>query len=156
MSNRVGPKAQLIRLVVLLILGAAGAVIAVNMKSPLAVSESEVRRMVKKHELIGQPLADVAKKLQHQSPGTTDGTVVFDFDQFKDWKAGSLQLDVIGGKVTAATWISPNDQFQVGGSEGSDVRQVQGDGANGGAAQGQGASQGIRAKNQGTGLRGPR
>jgi len=148
MSNRGGNKGLLIRLGVLVVLGIAGVIIALNVNSPLSISESEVRQMVRNHSLVGLPLKDAAKKLQHDAPATTDGSVVFDFDQVKGWKAGKLCLDVMNGKVTAASWL-PADGVE-------DVRQDQGDGSDGGAAQGQGAPTGIRAKNQTPGGGGPR
>jgi hypothetical protein len=125
MSSRGGSKGLLIRIIAIAILGGAAIVIVSNLKSPLTISESEVRQMVQKHELIGLTLDQAAKKLQHSSPGTTDGTVMFDFDQVKGWRAGSLAVDVVNGKVTAASLVART--FESGGSSGpanggSDVR----------------------------------
>ena len=108
MSNRAGSKGLMLRLIVLVALGAAAMVIAKYMKSPLAISESEVQTMVKQHELIGMTLGEAAKKLQHTAPNTTDGSVIFDFKQVKGWRGGAIRLDVVSGKVTAATWVDPN------------------------------------------------
>lgn len=105
MSNRAGNKGTLIRLIAILIVGGAAILIATNMRSPLSLSESRVREMVRKHQLIGISLADAAKRLQHQAPDTSDGSVVFDFKEIKGWTGGKLRLEVVGGKVTRAQWM---------------------------------------------------
>jgi hypothetical protein len=81
---------------------AAGAVYM--FRSPLSISEREARDLVKSHELIGLPLEDAGKRLQHRVPDTQDGLVILEFRQVKGWKAGPLTLDVRNGKVAAATW----------------------------------------------------
>jgi hypothetical protein len=144
MSSRGGSKGMLMRLMVIAAIGAAAIVVALALKP--SVSEGEVRRMVREGELIGLTLKDAAKKLRSEAPATTDGAVEFEFDQVKGWTAGHLLLDVVDGRVRAATWKK----------DVSDVRQDQGDGADGGASEGQGAPTGIRAKNQTSGGGGPR
>lgn len=103
MSNRAGNK--LFRLIFIAVLGAAAIAIVMNLKSPLAVSESDVRRMIQKHELVGLTLDEAAERLQHETPATMDGIVVCDFKQVKSWRAGPVCLDVKDGKVVAATWM---------------------------------------------------
>jgi hypothetical protein len=151
MSNRGGSKALLIRLAVLLVVGAFAIIVAMNIKSPLSISEGEVRKLVKDRTLVGMSLKAAAKKLQHAPPDTVDGTVVFDFANVDGWKGGSVVADVMNGTVTAVTWLAPGQNL-----EDIDARQDQGDGTGGGAAQGQGAPTGIRAKNQTSGGGGPR
>jgi hypothetical protein len=92
------------RLLSIVIVGflAAGAVYM--FRSPLSISESEVKELVRSHELVGLPLEEAGKRLQHHVPPTQDGLVVLDFKQVKGWKAGPLTLDVRDGKVAAATW----------------------------------------------------
>ncbi len=114
MSNRAGSKGLLVRLAFLVILGVAAVVIVTNMKSPLAISETEVRQMIQKRELVGLSLDAAAKKLQHEAPDTSDGTVVFDFKQVKGWHAGSVVLDVKDGRVIAATWATPDVKLEEG------------------------------------------
>jgi hypothetical protein len=102
---RVGrPVGRVIALVVVGLL-AAGAIYA--LRSPLTISESEVRQLVKRRTLIGLPLEEAGTMLQHKVPGTVDGVVVLDFKQVRGWKAGPLTLDVRFGQVTAATWGEP-------------------------------------------------
>lgn len=100
-------KAPWARLAVLGCVGVIAATVAWSMRSPLAISEAEARRLVETRELIGLALEEAGKLLQAQVPGTRDGTVVVDFKQVKEWRAGPLTLDVRGGKVTAATWGVP-------------------------------------------------
>lgn len=146
MSSRGGSKGLLIRLSVLIVIGAIAAVVALQFKS--SVSEDEVRQMVRERELIGLTLAEAAKRLHSEAPETKDGAVEFEFDQVKDWKAGKLLVEVRDGRVFAAVWVNE--------IAGNDVRQTEGDGGDGGAAEGQGAPTGIRAKNQTEGGGGPR
>lgn len=117
MSNRAGNKGLLVRLAFLVILGGAAIVIAYNLKSPLAITEVQVRKMIQKHELIGLSLDQAAEKLQHQAPPTTNGTVVFDFGEVKGWTGQSVCLDVKDGQVTAATWIPRGSNPSDGGDK---------------------------------------
>jgi len=119
MSNRGGSKSLVIRLVVLVVLGTIAIVIALNMKSPLAISEAEVKQMLRDGSLRGLTLAEAAKKLQHAAPDTADGTVIFDFNQVEGWTGGKVCVDVINGKVTAVTWLSPGTDLE---GAGNDVR----------------------------------
>jgi hypothetical protein len=152
MSNRGGSSRLFIRLGFLVVLGAIAVIVAMNVKSPLAVTESEVKQMVRDKTLVGLTLSEAAKKLQHEPPDTVDGMVVFEFANVDGWNGGSVVADVMNGKVTAASWLSPGQKID----EGSDVRQDQGNGTDGGVAQGQGAPTGIRAKNQTSSGGGPR
>ncbi|MBX3378243.1 MAG: hypothetical protein KF678_14710 [Phycisphaeraceae bacterium] len=113
MSNRGGGSASgkggLVRLLVILVIGVVGVVVALNVKSPLAISEQEVGKMLREGSLVGLSLEDAAKKLQHASPGTVDGVVVFDFDHVKGWGARKVRVDVMGGRVTAAGWMAEGE-----------------------------------------------
>jgi hypothetical protein len=100
----------LARLAAIVIIGLAGAAVVYAVRSPLAISESEAREIVRTRELIGLPLEDAGKRLQHRVPQTKDGVVVLDFKQVKAWRAGPLTLDVRDGRVTAATWGEPQGQ----------------------------------------------
>jgi len=100
-----------VRLVSIIVVGLLAAGAAYMLRSPLAVSEREARDLVAKHQLIGLPLEEAGKRLQHRVPPTQDGLVVLDFKQVKGWKAGPLTLDIREGKVTAATWgDSPSNE----------------------------------------------
>lgn len=142
-------KGGLIRLLAILVVGVVCVVVAMNVKSPLAISEAEVEEMLREGTLVGLSVEEAGKMLQHTAPATVDGVVVFDFDRVKGWKAKKVRVDVMGGRVTAAGWMAE-------GEEELDVRQDQGDGASGGALEGQGAPTGIRATNQTSGGGGPR
>ena len=106
MSNRAGNKGLLVRLILLVVIGGAAIIIVQNMKSPLAITENQVRQIINSHELVGLTLDAAAEKLQHTAPPTTDGTVIFDFKQVKGWRGQSVCLDVKDGRVTAATWAT--------------------------------------------------
>ena len=97
------PKAQLIRLAVIVVLGGAALLFVKLRGSPLALGEDEVRRIVEGHELNGLTLDEAARKLQHAATPTTDGMVVLEFSHIRGWTGGSVVLDVRGGKVVAAT-----------------------------------------------------
>ncbi len=115
MSNRAGNKGLLVRLAFLLVIGGAAIVIAMNLKSPLAITEPQVRRMIQKHELIGLSLDEAAEKLQHEAPPTVNGLVVFDFKQVKGWRGQTVCLEVKDGNVIAATWGAPDPTLNDGG-----------------------------------------
>ncbi|MFN0133933.1 MAG: hypothetical protein ACKVW3_15565 [Phycisphaerales bacterium] len=97
---------RIVRLAVLLAAGVIVLVLAARFRSPLEVSEAAVRDLVTRSTLVGLPLADAAKKLQHQAPNTTDGLVIFDFAHLSRWTAGPLQLDIRNGRVFTASWIN--------------------------------------------------
>jgi hypothetical protein len=99
------------RLIAIVIVGLLAAGAAYMFRSPLSISEREARDLVAKHQLIGLPLEQAGKRLQHRVPPTQDGLVVLDFKQVKGWKAGPLTLDIRDGKVTSATWgDSPSNE----------------------------------------------
>jgi hypothetical protein len=92
------------RLVSIVAVGLLAAAALYFFRSPLTISEREARELVKSRALVGLPLEEAGKRLQHRVPGTRDGLVVLEFRQVKGWKAGPLTLDVRDGNVTAATW----------------------------------------------------
>jgi hypothetical protein len=106
-----------IRLGIIILVG-AGLVVAVqSMRSPLSITESEVRRMVSAHELNGLTLAEAAAKLQQRAPTLDSGRLEVDFANVPGWSAGTLMLEVLNGKVIAAAWWD-----QVQNDEGSGAR----------------------------------
>jgi len=103
-------KRQAMRLGVLAVIGAAAVAAVTMLRSPLSLSEDEVRRMLSSRELVGLTLDEAAARLQQRPSATTDGVVVIDFTNVRSWRAGSVMLDVRGGKVMAASWGDGSEQ----------------------------------------------
>jgi hypothetical protein len=102
-------KTMAVRLVALLVV-AAGALLAVLlMRSPLAIDEAGVQRMLARGELVGLSVEDAAARLQHRPPHppVSDGIVILDFRHIRGWGAGGVELEVQNGRIAAARWETP-------------------------------------------------
>jgi hypothetical protein len=105
-TKKASGNAFAVRLVALLILAAVAVVFVLMMRSPLTITEDDVRRMVNTGELVGLPVEDAASRLQHRppQPPVTEGIVVFDFSHVRGWRAAGVEVEISGGRITEARW----------------------------------------------------
>lgn len=98
--------AMIARLSVLLVVAGITLVLVLIMRSPAAISENDVRNMLASGELIGLPVEEATRRLQHAppTPPTVDGTLILDFQHVRGWRAAAVELDVQAGRVVDARW----------------------------------------------------
>jgi hypothetical protein len=95
-----------VRVAALAVLGVVAVALVMLMRSPMTISEDEVRQMLATGELVGLPVEEATRRLEHRPPDppVMDGTIVLEFQHVRGWRASSVELHVRGGRVEVAQW----------------------------------------------------